>query len=68
MNYHLKVFREDLCNIIKNSFSLKSKLDNSQITHFIKEIKNLIKDAHSALVDVVTSIVKGQVMETTTTE
>lgn len=34
----------------------------------IKEIKNLIKDAHSALVDVVTSIVKGQVMGTTTTE
>ena len=34
----------------------------------IKEIKNLIKDAHSALVDVVTSIVKGQAMGTTTTE
>jgi hypothetical protein len=34
----------------------------------IKEIKNLIKDAHSALVNVVASIVKGQVIGTTTTE
>ena len=51
-----------------NSTSAVEKTLTQPIKDKVKEIKDLIKEAHSALVDVVNSMVKGQISGTTTIE